>query len=757
MFFKIDEPRLGFRIHTSVQSDLTSKAMLGRDLPGGPPKSDAVLVSIDSVDGLTLGDGKDHRILLPFHAGSYHAEIRDLTLAVPEQGEGASRFDVSATVAGRFGPVIGLVAQGIGIIVRWRDDGDGFEVLPKPPEGLGVKVEAGIVKGGGYIRYREAEGDYAGILDIDVGPVRATAIGLFDPDPVSFVVVIGIRFTPAIELGFGFTLNGVGGLFAFDRGFSETAVRDALSAGVVSNLLFPDDPIAIAPTILTQLEALFPYQAGSFVVGPIAELGWGSQTGLVRAKIGVLLALPGEGSLTILGALSITVPPKIKGVDKFKVIDLNVESLTRIDADSITFYGELRNSFLANLSIDGQMRGYIAWGGDPYMAISAGGFYPGYEVPAPLAKMKLISVKLDPPIKGVTFNVSGYAALTANSVQWGGKARLEASIGPVHGEAELSVDALFQWAPAVHFAIGIHGHVSIEAFDQRVASVRFDGELSGVHPWRLYGYASVGILFWDAELPVGPVTWGQSNEAPPAAVSPVAAVVEALSAPTAWTPLLPIAGDTLVTFRPVETDETLVHPLATFEVRQLTIPLEIEIDRVGPSPVSTRRVNLANPTVNGMPAAAASQVDDRFAIGQFLNLSDEDKVGRPDFEVFAAGARIAASHGAEAPPEVVVEYAWDTVFPHEGGRLPNAVAMELAGNHVLATAAAEMRRRATGNPYRRPHPIAAIKIAEPGLKKVATIDTLEVAVPGFVTTAEAARTAAGLAAAVQLVGMGAIP
>ena len=40
--------------------------------------------------------------------------------------------------------------------------------------------------------------------------IGVTAIGLITTDPFSFVVVISVHFLPKIEIGFGFTLNGVG-------------------------------------------------------------------------------------------------------------------------------------------------------------------------------------------------------------------------------------------------------------------------------------------------------------------------------------------------------------------------------------------------------------------------------------------------------------------------------------------------------------------------------------------------------------------
>ena len=58
---------------------------------------------------------------------------------------------------------------------------------------------------------------------------------------------------------------------------------------------------------LDKVRTIFPAQEGSFVVGPIALLGWGSQAGFVVAKVGIILTLP-DPKLILLGAVLIGVP-----------------------------------------------------------------------------------------------------------------------------------------------------------------------------------------------------------------------------------------------------------------------------------------------------------------------------------------------------------------------------------------------------------------------------------------------------------------
>ena len=92
-----------------------------------------------------------------------------------------------------------------------------FAISFKPPNGLGIAIDAGVVAGGGYILFDPDKGQYAGVLDVALAEiVQVKVIAVLDtmlPDGssgFSFLLIITFDFPP-IQLGFGFTLNGVGG------------------------------------------------------------------------------------------------------------------------------------------------------------------------------------------------------------------------------------------------------------------------------------------------------------------------------------------------------------------------------------------------------------------------------------------------------------------------------------------------------------------------------------------------------------------
>src|SRR5262249_53766549 len=94
----------------------------------------------------------------------------------------------------------------------------------KPPSGIGIAIKAPEVVGGGYLFFDAQKEQYAGVLQLELAETIAVkAIGLLTtrmPDgskDFSLLVLITAEgFTP-IELGFGFTLTGIGGLLGVNR------------------------------------------------------------------------------------------------------------------------------------------------------------------------------------------------------------------------------------------------------------------------------------------------------------------------------------------------------------------------------------------------------------------------------------------------------------------------------------------------------------------------------------------------------------
>ena len=125
--------------------------------------------------------------------------------------------------------------------------------------------------------------------------------GLVDvPQPV------GVRFV-GIQLGFGFTLNGVGGLVGINRGLDEDALGDAVRTGSLDADPVPRRPDGRRAEDPRRHRPRLPAGADQYVFGPVVKIGWGTPT-LIELDVGVVMQLPNPLTLSLLGALSAVLP-----------------------------------------------------------------------------------------------------------------------------------------------------------------------------------------------------------------------------------------------------------------------------------------------------------------------------------------------------------------------------------------------------------------------------------------------------------------
>lgn len=740
------KPSAGVRLSATVHAGLRTDGLLEQIVPASAPKAQSapITVQLDTGSGLSLSSGGSPRLMLQTRFDWPGIELRDVGLAVTN--DGGAQLDLTATVAGSLGGVINVIVEGgglrIGLLPAAPPGTLPVTVALRAPDGAGLQVNAGLVTGGGFVQ--QVNGEYGGTLALRLTEFGITAIGLLGTNPFSLVLVLGFEFFPAIELGLGFTLNGVGGLLALERGIASDALRQTIVDGSADTILFPRDPVAAAPTILATLHNLFPQQNGAFVVGPIAELGWGSQAKLITAKIGIVISLP-DPKVILLGAVRIAVPSTDLPPD-LCIIDLNAGLYGEITAEYTLLSAGLTNSRVAGISISGDVALYLTWGSSPDVALTVGGFHPHYSPPPLLTGLRRIALDLSPPIV-VTIHADGYVAITSNTLQFGAQVRLSADIGIASGEAWFGFDVLFRWAPHLFFQADVSAGICIKTFGETFANVGFSGHLEGMSPWKLEGTATVDVWYLPTiHFDVGPFTWGSGSEPPENPVSPQAIVAAALTPDQAWTALLPSGADTLVRLKADDSLLILVHPLGGVQMHQIKVPLEIQIDHIGKSPITANRVNIDSPLLGGLPAGAVSHVEELFALADFLDLSDDDRLSHPSFEPKPAGAQMVATSSPVPGAAVDAPYEWETVFPHEQGMGAKFYRQAFAGisSMVLRSGSVARASRSRGTAYSTP--ADPIHLAAAGTKEIRRSSDLA-AVPGVTvqtTTAEAARALADL-------------
>jgi hypothetical protein len=745
-------PAFGVTLTTGVGVGLVSDAFVAQVLGAQASATATLTVSVDTQAGLRFQAGAKGRADLDGQLAVPGVQLAGLGIEIPD---GAPLgLALTGTVTGDLGPISAAI-RGVGVAAAYDIGQRQLTLTPAPPTGAGLTVDAGPIHGGGYIQHSGTT--YGGALDLSLGPIEITAIGLVNTDPFSLVLVLSVRFAPPIQLSFGFTLNAVGGILAVERTVSTDVLRAGIHDHTTDTVLFPSDPVAAAPTILTALAQMFPPRAQAFVAGPMLELGWGTPVSFVTARLGVIIALP-DPKVILLGSVRMALP-----VPDAPIVDLRAEIYGEITPDHLLFLVSLSGSQIAGFPIAGDFGLLIAWGDHPDLALSAGGFHPHYSPPGELSGMRRVSIDLSPPSL-LTLRTEAYVALTSNSFQLGTRIELKAEVAGVGAEGHLQFDALVLWSPTFHFEIDLSAGVSLYAFDESFASVTLSLHLEGPGPWVASGHAGLSLLFFDVDFDLPRITWGTGDNPPPDPVPLQQLVRDALSEDAAWEARLPGDADTLARLVDLSGEPgTVVHPLGALEARQKVAPLETTIAHVGAHPVDTPRINLGQPTITangqaGPTAKAVSHATDLFSPGNFLDLTEDQKLSRPAFEPFPSGIVIAAESAVHGTAQGT-QYEWYTLVPPAKTRNRHPFLSLSALNAVLlATGPAAGGARATANPYAV---VAdAVTVRDAGAATVRSPHDLGV-VPGVepqpMTTTAASEIVAGLpAGSAQLVGIGAL-
>jgi hypothetical protein len=586
------------------------------------------------------------------------------------------------TAALQLGPFI-VVAERFGLEALISFPPEGGNLGPanlalgfKPADGAGLAINAGPVTGGGFLFYDKAKELYAGILLLEINEtIMLTAIGLLTtrmPDGskgFSLLVIITVEgFTP-IQLGFGFTLNGVGGMLGVNRTVSTEFLQTGLRNGSLDSVLFPKDPIGKAPQVINGLNNAFPPARGHFIFSPMFIIGWGTPT-IITAEIAFIFELPSPSRLVILGQLRSILPTEDAAlicvkVDVLGIIDFNKKTIS-IDAT-------LRNSRLIAYNLTGEMALRANWGENPNLLLAAGGFNPRFQAPAGFPMLERLAISLasgDNP----RLRLEAYLALTSNTLQFGARLDLFASAAGFSIEGHLGFDTLFQFSP-FSFIADISGAVVIKHGSNVLMSVQLVMELSGPVPWHVKGQLSFSFLGINFSVSFDK-KFGPDERPPlpePVDVKPL--LIEALRDLKNWSCQLPREEHPRITLREIPSSgEVLVHPLSDLTVNQRVVPLNQQISKFGnTTPGKDRFFKISSVQIGGRPLPAQPEtLTDFFAAAQFIEMRDDEKLSRPSFERMESGISIGTDTiAAGVPVEVGIEY--ETIIVDEkmaanGGR-----------------------------------------------------------------------------------------
>jgi hypothetical protein len=531
----------------------------------------------------------------------------------------------------------------------------------KPPKGIGLSIDAGVVKGAGYLFIDVDRGEYAGALELTFSDfLSLKAIGLINtkmPDGskgFSLLIIITAEFT--IQLGMGFVFLGAGGLLGLHRTAKLTPLAEGVRSGATANILFPTNVVENATKIISDIKVFFPIQQNHFLIGPMIKLGYG-QPALISLALGIIIEIrTNEGGgierIAILGVLKCILPE-----EQAAILILQVNFIGAVDFTTKTgfFFASVFESRILAFTIEGEMGVLIAWGSDSNFILSVGGFHPAFNpppLPFPVPKRMALSILNESWGK---IRVEGYFAITTNTVQFGAKIEVFFGISDFCIDGHLAFDALFQFSP-FYFIVEISGKVSLKVCGVGLFSISLNLSLEGPTPWRAKGKGKIKILFFSFSASFDK-TWGndQDTTLPPIEVIPI--LLKEFGNSQNWEAIAPVTNGLLVSLRklPESTDQNsdqnpailVLHPLGNIKVSQRAVPLDIRIDKVGNQKPSDGNEFDLEIITNFLESAG--DVKESFAPAQFFEMSNSKKLDEPATRKYNSGKLIRpAGSGTES-------------------------------------------------------------------------------------------------------------
>jgi hypothetical protein len=529
----------------------------------------------------------------------------------------------------------------------------------KPPDGLGLAINSDLVTGGGYLYTDVEKGEYTGILSLDIKGIGVTAVGILStkrPDGregFSLLIIISAEFQP-IQLGFGFRLNGVGGLLGLNRTVAIEILKEGIKNHTLDSVLFPPNPIENAPRIISDIKRVFPDAEGRFIFGPMAKFGWGTPTVIV-ADIGLALEVPEPIRLILLGKIRAVLP-----AEQIPLVQLNMDVLGVLDFEksTVSIDASLYESRLLAYTLSGDMALRAAWGTNPLFILSVGGLNPRFQPPPSFPTLSRLQVSI-----GVGNNprlsLEAYLAITSNTVQFGALLELYAEAYGFNVKGHLGFDCLFQISP-FQFIADISGGVAFRRGNRTLASVHLKATLSGPRPWRAKGKARISFFFFSASVPFD-VEWGDASQVSLPAIDVWSELRKALEDPRNWSAILPPMTSRSVSYRNnTHTDSediiVVIDPFGSLVLRQRVAPLNRKLTKFGNSvPLSDSLFSITEVNTGNTKLTRISKEHDLFAPSQFREMSDDEKLSVPEFERMESGISISSGAATTADKNSIKE------------------------------------------------------------------------------------------------------
>lgn len=638
-------------------------------------------LTLEWANGLKLGlsnDGppelEESKFRIPFNQkkddGLFKLDAIDLVIKPVEAGVSVGVELVGATL--NLKKIVLLTVDGLGAEVAVTKVDEGGNAGPFnadfgliPPKGIGIKVDAKAVTGGGYVFLDFEKGRYVGVAELTIkDKVSLKVIGIITTKlpsgekGTSILLLVTAEFSP-ITLGFGFTLNGVGGLVGINRDMNLQALRDGVKTNAIDNVMFPDDPVKNISQIISDLETIFPIQKGRYTFGVMGLIGWGTPT-LITIELGLMLSVPKPVRLAVLGVIKCILP-----TDENNLMKLQINFVGTIDFEAkyITFDASIYESNFVKFSLAGDMAFRLKWGDEPNFLFSVGGFHPAYEPPPlnlPTMDRLIINFLAE---DNPRLTLSTYIAVTSNTVQLGSRLDFYYKITKnIQVIGALGFDILIQFSP-FYLRAELYAMLSVLRNDKAVLSISLYGMLEGPKPWHVQGKAEFVFLKMNLKANFDK-TFGEEENTTLPDIEVMPLVLEAADKSQNWQAVLPSQSNLLVSLKE-QADGVegviLSHPNGSLRFGQKIVPLGMTINKFGKQvPSDYQHFSFGIEDADG-DAFETTATKEFFAPAEFVELSDNEKLARKSFEKMDAGLKVSDSDNYETSAYRTRQLAYERI------------------------------------------------------------------------------------------------
>lgn len=640
--------------------------------PPAPPFAPALTGAPGAPEGEAPEDADLNRVT-PVGRTFGPVRVQFLSLGLtPRSDNGSAKLTLAAAVAAdiTLGPVtVSFDKAGFALTADFAKPDANLGLFDldfgfQPPKAIGIDIDAKVVHGGGFLELDRGRSQYAGALHLEIeGFASLSALGLLNTNipggGFSLLVIITADGFKPIPVGFGFMLVRIGGLLGIHRTVNEDAVQAGVRANTLNAVLAPKDLIRNAPQYLSVIREFFPVARDHYLFGIVAQITWGTPP-LVTINLALILELGVRTRFLIMGQVLAILPKKDLDLVRLQMnifggVDFDQK---RAFLDAVLFDSRLVDRFV----ITGEMRMRLNWGDKPFFALSVGGLHPAFTPPPGFERMQRAAIVFADS-DDLKIRSDSYFAITSNTVQFGAHAELFAKKSKFSISGQAGYDVLIQFDP-FHFVASLYASLQLKAGSTSLFKVSFAGELSGPRPLNVKGKATFEIWWVDFSVSFN-VTLVSGQKPPlPAPVDVGALLRTALSDAASWNAVMPGTGERLVSLREGPADAVRIHPLSSLTVKQSVVPLNVPVSRFGNArPVGgTQEFRILAVGV-GSASFDPDVVRDHFAPAQFRDLTDDQKLSSPSFELLPAGVSVgsnAADCGTPVPAAADFE---DIVIP----------------------------------------------------------------------------------------------